>query len=75
MDIITTSDEEEDDADQLPFLFSQQLRDQVPLHEQTQQYWEYCYGKDTITIPAGSLPNVNKPSSWSANRKPPTKGW
>ena len=64
-----SSSEEEQGG--LPFLFSQQ--NDFPPQEQAQQYWEYCYGKmHTTTAKITDLPAT---TGWSANRKPPSKGW
>ena len=51
--------QESDSEEELPFLFS------LPLQKQTQHYWEFCYGTTTL----------QPCPSWSAHRKPPTKGW
>lgn len=76
----SSSSEEEDHG--LPFLFSQ--RDRLPPQKQAQQYWEYCYGTTSTTSTATTTATtttttikVDAPLSagWSANRKPPSKGW
>lgn len=51
--------QESDSEEELPFLLP------LPLQKQTQHYWEFCYGSTTM----------HPCPSWSANRKPPSKGW
>jgi hypothetical protein len=66
--------EDDEEEEELPFLFASDPKSH-------QQYWEWCYGKgETIdlqaTTPTGATSKtISIPGSWSAQRKPPAKGW